>query len=57
MANMASVTYAIEGSEEYLEKIAEAIIEAVHSDDKRYAMYQAAQYLELPITDGIRLGG
>ena len=54
---MASVAYAIEGSEESLKKIAEAIIVAVHSDDKRYEMYQAAEYLKLPITDDTRLGG
>lgn len=57
MANIASVAYAIEGSEESLKKIAEAIIKAVHSKDKRYEMYQAAEYLKLPITDGISLGG
>jgi len=57
MANMASVAYAIEGSEESLKKIAEALIVAVNSDDKRYEMYQAAEYLKLPITDGTRLGG
>lgn len=57
MANIASVAYAIEGSEESLKKIAEAIIKAVHSKDKRYEMYQAAEYLKLPITDGISLRG
>jgi hypothetical protein len=57
MANMASVAYAIEGPEDSLEKIAEAIIEAVHSDDNRYEMYQAAEYLELPIEEDTRLGG
>lgn len=54
---MASVAYAIEGSEESLKKIAEAIIKAIHSKDKRYEMYQAAEYLKLPITDGTSLGG
>ena len=58
MANMASVAYAIEGSEESLKKIAEALITAVHSKDKRYEMYQAAEYLKLPIVEGeTRLGG
>jgi len=57
MANMASVAYAIEGSEESLKKIEEALVKAVYSDDKRYEMYQAAEYLKLPITDKIRLGG
>ena len=57
MANMASVSYAIEGSEKSLKKINEAIVEAVNSGDKRYEMYQAAEYLKLPITDGTRLGG
>ena len=54
---MASVAYAIEGSEESLKKIAEALIKAVHSDDKRYEMYQAAEYLKLPITEETCLGG
>ena len=58
MANMASVSYAIEGSEESLKKINEAIVVAVNSDDKRYEMYQAAEYLGLPIEEGkTRLGG
>lgn len=57
MANMASVSYAIEGPEESLKKIAEAITKAIHSDDKRYEMYQTAEYLKLPIIDGTRLGG
>ena len=57
MANIASVAYAIEGSEESLKKIAEALIVAVNSDDKRYEMYQAAEYLGLPITDETILGG
>ena len=57
MANMASVAYAIEGSRESLKKIAEAIVVAVNSDDKRYEMYQVAEYLKLPITDSTRLGG
>ena len=57
MANMASVSYAIEGSKESLKKIAEALIKAVNSDDKRYEMYQAAEYLRLPLTDETRLGG
>ena len=57
MANMASVSYAIEGPEESLNKIAKALIKAVNSDDKRYEMYQAAEYLKLPIKEGIRLRG
>ena len=57
MANMASVAYAIEGPKETLQKINEAIVVAINSDDKRYEMYQAAEYLRLPITDEIRLGG
>ena len=54
---MASVSYAIEGPKEILQKIFEAIVVAVNSDDKRYEMYQAAEYLKLPITDDTRLGG
>lgn len=54
---MASVSYAIEGSEKSLKKIAEAIITAVHSDDKRYEMYQAAEYLKLSDIENSRLGG
>lgn len=58
MANIASVAYAIEGPEKSLKKIAEALIAAVHSKDKRYEMYQAAEYLKLPIVEGeTRLGG
>lgn len=57
MANMASVAYAIEGPKETLQKINGALITAVHSEDKRYEMYQAAEYLKLPITDETRLGG
>ena len=55
---MASVAYAIEGPKETLLKINEAIVVAVNSDDKRYEMYQAAEYLKLPIVEGeTRLGG
>jgi len=54
---MASVAYAIEGPKEILQKINEAIVVAVNSNDKRYEMYQAAEYLKLPITDSTRLGG
>ena len=54
---MASVSYAIEGSKESLKKIAEAIITAVHSNDNRYEMYQAAEYLKLPDIENSRLGG
>jgi hypothetical protein len=57
MANMASVAYATEGPEEILQKINEAIVVAVNSDDKRYEMYQAAEYLKLPIKNDTRLGG
>lgn len=57
MANMASVAYAIEGPKETLQKIEEAIIVAVHSDDKRYEMYQAAEYLNLPHIEDALLGG
>ena len=57
MANIASVTYAIEGPQEVLNKINEAIVVTVNSDDNRYEMYQAAEYLNLPIEDGTRLGG
>lgn len=56
MANMASVLYAIEGPEESLKKIAEALIVAVNSNDNRYEMHQAAEYLKLPITYDTRLG-
>ena len=57
MANIASVAYAIEGPKETLQKINEAIVVAINSNDKRYEMYQAAKYLKLPITDDTRLGG
>lgn len=57
MANMASVAYAVEGPKETLQKINEAIVVAVNSDDKRYEMYQVAEYLNLPITDETSLGG
>ena len=57
MANMASVSYAIEGPKETLQKINEAIVVAVNSDDKRYELYQAAEYLKLPIKSYTRLGG
>lgn len=57
MANMASVSYAIEGPKETLQKINEAIVVAVNSDDKRYELYQAAEYLKLPIKNDTRLGG
>ena len=54
---MASVSYAIEGPEESLKKIEKALISAVNGDDKRYEMYQAAEYLKLPIKNDTRLGG
>ena len=57
MANMASVSYAIEGPKEILQKIFEAIIIAVYNDDNTYELRQAAEYLRLPITDETRLGG
>ena len=58
MANMASVAYAIEGSEKSLKKIEYAITMAVQSKDMHYEMYQAAEYLDLPIVEGeTRLGG
>ena len=57
MANIASVAYAIEGPKETLQKINKAIVAAVNSDDRRYELYQAAEYLKLPITDKTRLGG
>ena len=57
MANIASVSYAIEGSEESLKKIAEAVVVAVNTDDNRYELYKAAEHLKLPITDDTRLGG
>jgi len=57
MANMASVSYAIEGSGESLKKIAEALIKAVNSNSNKYELYQAAEYLKLPITEETRLGG
>jgi hypothetical protein len=60
MANMASVTYVIEGSEEILKKIEEAINKAVNAeDDKRYEEYLTC--LNLGFTeeelDNKRLGG
>lgn len=57
MANMASVSYAIEGPKKTLQKIEEALVVAVHSGDKRYELYQAAENLKLPITEETRLGG
>lgn len=58
MANIASVTYAIEGSKESLQKINEAISAAVDIKDNRYELYKAAEYLGLPIVKNItRLGG
>ena len=57
MANMASVAYAIEGPKETLQKINEAIVVAVNSDEERYELYKAAEYLKLPITKETRLGG
>ena len=54
---MASVSYAIEGPKEILQKIFEAIIIAVYNDDNTYELHQAAKYLRLPITDETRLGG
>ena len=58
MANMASVAYAIEGPKEILQKINEAIVIAVNSNDNRYELYKAAEYLNLPIEEGkTKLGG
>ena len=57
MANMASVSYAIEGPKETLQKINEAIVTAANSNDNRYELYQAAEYLKLPIKNDTRLGG
>ncbi len=58
MANMASVSYAIEGPKEILQKINEAIVVAIHTDDNRYELYKAAEYLKLPIEEGkTKLGG
>lgn len=58
MANWASVAYAIEGPKEILQKINEAIVVAIHTDDNRYELYKAAEYLKLHIEEGkTRLGG
>lgn len=57
MANMASVAYAIEGPKETLQKINEAIVVAIHTDDDRYELYKATEYLKLPINDNTHLGG
>jgi len=57
MANIASVAYAIEGPKETLQKINEAIVVAIHTDDNRYELYKAAEYLKLPINDNTHLGG
>ena len=57
MANMASVAYAIEGPKDTLQKIDEAIVIAVNSKDNKYEMYQAAEYLKLPVKNATRLGG
>ena len=54
---MASVSYAIEGPKEILQKIDKAIVIAVNSRDNRYEMYQAAEYLKLPVKNATRLGG
>ena len=51
MANWASVSYAIEGPKEILQKINEAIITAVNSDSNKYELYQVAEYLNLPIEE------
>lgn len=57
MANMASVSYAIEGSQEVLNRINEAIVVAVNMNDNKWEMYKAAEYLELPDIENKRLGG
>jgi hypothetical protein len=57
MANMASVSYAIEGPKKTLQKINEAIVVAIHTDDNRYELYKVAEYLKLPIKNDTRLGG
>ena len=55
---MASVAYAIEGPKETLNKIFQAIVTAIHTDDNRYEEYKACEYLEIPIEEGkTRLGG
>ena len=45
MANMASVSYAIEGPKEVLEELKEAITKAVKTKDNRYEEYKACEYL------------
>lgn len=57
MANIASVSYAIEGPTKTLKKIAEALIKAVNNKSNKYELYQAAEYLKLPITEETCLGG
>ena len=57
MANIASVAYAIEGPKEILQKINEAIVVAIHTNDTKYELYKAAKYLQFPITDNTRLDG
>lgn len=53
MANMASVAYAIEGPEEVLQKIYEAIMDAYCNDDgDSYQEYKAAKKLKLHCEEG-----
>jgi hypothetical protein len=57
MANMASVSYMIEGPKEVLEKINNAIIKAM-DDKKHWTEWVACELLDIPIEKGkTRLGG
>ena len=57
MANMASVAYAIEGPQEVLEQIQQAIIKAIPDKD-HWSEWKVCEYLDIPITDDkCRLGG
>ena len=57
MANMASVSYMIEGPKEVLEKINNAIIKAM-DDKKHWTEWVACELLDIPIEEGkTRLGG
>ena len=58
MANWASVSYAIEGSRETLQKIEEAILMAMTTKDNKYEEYKACKNLGITFDDTkVYLGG
>lgn len=58
MANWASVSYAIEGSRETLQKIEEAILMAMATKDNKYEEYKACKNLGITFDDTkVYLGG